>query len=179
MSDTSDLRTRLVPAICTQCGASLEVDPSQDAAVCKYCNTPFIVEKAIRNYSIQNAKIDHVENVNIDMKGTADSFFSFLGKQMSERREMRREERAAQREESRVIQMGFLKIMGILFIGMFALAAIMILVQAIRGDFGGEEPSESTEALAEDTAYVSDGGTFYVEDLAGEGRLPYSYSFDL
>ena len=178
MSDTSDPRTRLVPAICTQCGASLEVDPTQDAAVCKYCNTPFIVEKAIQNYSIQNAKIDHVENVNIDMKGTADSFFSFLGKQMSERREMRREERAAQREESRVIQMGFLKIMGILFIGMFALAAIMILVQVIRGDFGGESP-ESTEALAEDTAYFSDSGTLYVEDLAGKGQLAYSYSFDL
>ena len=77
MSDASDLRTRLVPAVCTQCGASLEVDPSQDAAVCKYCNTPFIVEKAIRNYSIQNAKIDHVENVNIDMKGAADSFSAF------------------------------------------------------------------------------------------------------
>ena len=81
MSTKNDLRTRLVPAVCTQCGASLEVDPSQEAAVCRYCNTPFIVEKAIQNYSIQNAKIEHVDTVNIDMKGTADSFFGFLGTQ--------------------------------------------------------------------------------------------------
>ena len=37
----------LVPARCTCCGAALTLDPSQEAAVCPYCNTPFIVEKAI------------------------------------------------------------------------------------------------------------------------------------
>ncbi len=41
----------LVPAICTQCGARLEVDPNCEAAICKYCNTPFITEKAINNYN--------------------------------------------------------------------------------------------------------------------------------
>ena len=64
MSNENDLRTRLVPAICTQCGGQVEVDPTQEAAVCKYCGTPFIVEKAIQNYSIQNAKIEHVDTVN-------------------------------------------------------------------------------------------------------------------
>ena len=93
MSSTEDLRARLVPAVCTQCGAALEVDPTQEAAVCKYCNTPFIVDKAIQNYNIKNAKIEHVDTVNIDMKGTADSFFGFVGKQMSESREARREDR--------------------------------------------------------------------------------------
>ena len=95
MSSTEDLRARLVPAVCTQCGAALEVDPTQEAAVCKYCNTPFIVDKAIQNYNIKNAKIEHVDTVNIDMKGTADSFFGFVGKQMSESRVARREDRRA------------------------------------------------------------------------------------
>ncbi|MDR1640500.1 MAG: leucine-rich repeat domain-containing protein, partial [Clostridiales bacterium] len=42
----------LVPAICTQCGARLNVDSSSDAAICKYCGTPFVVEKAVNLYSV-------------------------------------------------------------------------------------------------------------------------------
>ena len=141
----NDLRTRLVPAICTQCGARLEVDPTQDAAVCKYCNTPFIVEKAIQNFSIQNAKIEHVDTVKLDMKGTADSFFGFLGEQMSESREARREERRERREESREMNKLFLKMFGYMMIGMFVLAVIMFLVDTIRG---GTDQEESTAAPA-------------------------------
>lgn len=40
-----------VPAICTQCGASIEVDSAQSAAVCSHCGTPFIVENAITQYN--------------------------------------------------------------------------------------------------------------------------------
>ena len=40
----SEKKTNLVPAVCTQCGAKLEVDPDQEAAVCPYCGTPFITE---------------------------------------------------------------------------------------------------------------------------------------
>ena len=40
----------LVSAKCTNCGGILEVDKSNEAAVCKYCGTPFIIEKAINNY---------------------------------------------------------------------------------------------------------------------------------
>ncbi len=43
--------TRLVPATCTQCGAALQVDPDREAAVCPYCGTPYIVEKAIQYYN--------------------------------------------------------------------------------------------------------------------------------
>lgn len=39
-----------VPAICTQCGASLQVNDTQDAAICPFCNTPFVVQKAINKY---------------------------------------------------------------------------------------------------------------------------------
>ena len=124
MSSVDDLRARLVPAVCTQCGAALEVDPTQEAAVCKYCNTPFIVDKAIQNYNIKNAKIEHVDTVNIDMKGAADSFFGFVGKQMSESREVRREERREWRAQSHEESMVFMKIFMYMMIGMSMLAAI-------------------------------------------------------
>ena len=141
----NDLRARLVPAVCTQCGATLEVDPNQEAAVCKYCGTPFVVAKAVQNYQVQNARIEHVDKVNIDMKGTADSFFGFLGEQMSESREARREERRERREESREMNKLFLKIFGYMMIGMFVLAVIMFLVDTIRG---GTDQEESTAAPA-------------------------------
>ena len=48
----------LVQAKCTNCGGILEVDKENEAAVCKYCGTPFIVEKAINNY-IQNITIEN------------------------------------------------------------------------------------------------------------------------
>ena len=47
MEIKTEQKMRFVPATCTKCGAALDVDPSQDAAVCPYCDTAFIVEKAI------------------------------------------------------------------------------------------------------------------------------------
>ena len=149
MSNESDLRARLVPAVCTQCGAALEVDPTQEAAVCKYCNTPFIVDKAIQNYNIQQAKIDHVDNVTIDMKGTADSFFGFLGKQMSESREVRREERREWRAQSHEESMVFMKIFMYMMIGMFALGAIWFIIMQIKGDNGADVPESEPTAIVE------------------------------
>ena len=52
----------LVPALCPQCGGALDVDPNQEAAVCKFCGTPFITEKAIQNYNITNVT-NNVTNV--------------------------------------------------------------------------------------------------------------------
>lgn len=43
-----------IQAKCTNCGGILEVDSTKDAAICKYCGTPFIVEKAINNYNTTN-----------------------------------------------------------------------------------------------------------------------------
>ena len=149
MSNENDLRTRLVPAVCTQCGAALEVDPTQEAAVCKYCNTPFIVDKAIQNYNIQQAKIEHVDNVTIDMKGTADSFFGFLGKQMSESREVRREERREWRAQSHEESMVFMKIFMYMMIGMFALGAIWFIIMQIKGDNGADVPESEPTAIVE------------------------------
>jgi len=52
----------LVPAICTQCGAQVSIDNTKEAAVCPACGTPFIVEKAVRNYNttvVNNNYIEH------------------------------------------------------------------------------------------------------------------------
>lgn len=53
----------LAKAKCTNCGANLEVDNSKDAAICPYCQTAYIVEKAINNYTITNNI--NAEQVNI------------------------------------------------------------------------------------------------------------------
>ncbi len=53
----------LVQAKCTNCGANLEVDSSNEAAVCQFCGTPFIVEKAINNYNTTNNIKADVVNV--------------------------------------------------------------------------------------------------------------------
>lgn len=42
---------KLIPGICTQCGATLSVNKSENAMICPYCNTSFIVEKAIQNFN--------------------------------------------------------------------------------------------------------------------------------
>lgn len=66
----------LVPAICTQCGAILEVDPNREAAICKYCDTPFITEKAINNYNttyVTNIGHLHADVVHINDDSSRDS----------------------------------------------------------------------------------------------------------
>ena len=66
----------LVPAICTQCGAILEVDPNREAAICKYCDTPFITEKAINNYNttyVTNIGHLHADVVHINDDRSRDS----------------------------------------------------------------------------------------------------------
>lgn len=44
----------LVAARCINCGGVLEVNPTKDAAICPFCNTPLIVEKAIKQYNTTN-----------------------------------------------------------------------------------------------------------------------------
>ncbi len=44
----------LVAGKCPNCGGTLEINKDADAAICKYCKTPFIVEKAIQLCQTQN-----------------------------------------------------------------------------------------------------------------------------
>ena len=43
---------KFVKAQCTNCNAPLEVDVAQSAAICPYCNMPYIVEQAVNNYNV-------------------------------------------------------------------------------------------------------------------------------
>lgn len=61
----------LVPAICPNCGGTLKIDDKQEAAVCKYCSTPFISEKAINNYITQNNT--YIENATFVNKDSAET----------------------------------------------------------------------------------------------------------
>ena len=66
----------LVPAICTQCGAKLEVDPNQEAAICPHCHTPFVTETAINNYNtnyVTNIGSLHADVVNLSDDSSRDN----------------------------------------------------------------------------------------------------------
>lgn len=45
----------LVSATCLGCGGALMVDDKSETAVCQYCGTHFIVEKAINNFNAYNS----------------------------------------------------------------------------------------------------------------------------
>ncbi len=42
----------LKAAICTQCGAQIEVDESREAGICKFCGTAFVTETVINQYNV-------------------------------------------------------------------------------------------------------------------------------
>ncbi len=54
----------LVPAKCTNCGDTINVDDQKDAAICPSCGSAFIVDKAITNYNV-SIKADKLE-INAD-----------------------------------------------------------------------------------------------------------------
>lgn len=57
----------LVPAKCTQCGANIEVDSTNEAGICKFCGTPFVTEKAINNYTTNITNINNFSGANINV----------------------------------------------------------------------------------------------------------------
>ena len=61
--------TKFVPGTCTNCGASLQVDPSLQAAICPACGTPYIVQQAINNFNIQSAGNINISNAVISVPG--------------------------------------------------------------------------------------------------------------
>lgn len=60
----------LVAAKCTNCGGILEIDNEKDAAICRYCDTPFVVEKAINNYVVNNS----IQAENVYIQSTEKEF---------------------------------------------------------------------------------------------------------
>ncbi len=163
---------KMVPALCTQCGGKLTVDPIQETAECPFCGASFAVEKAISNYNVQNATFEHVDNVNIDMSGTVHTVLDFVGKQMSESREMRKELRKQQKEDEKEYFNRFVKIGIPFFIIFFIFAGIMVVV--LNRIDGGEASTSDTEE-ASTVNYDVERGRFYIDIPNPAG---YIWEFD-
>lgn len=147
----------MVPALCTQCGGKLDVDPSMETAQCPYCGMNFVVEKAVQNYNIQHATIEHVDHVNVNLGDSVKSVLGFLGEQMSESRQVKRELRREElRQKAEMFRPGNIaKIFGFLFLGMFAMMAIGLVMMRFMPD---DETSSSDSAAQESIEYdVSNG----------------------
>lgn len=126
MSDYS-YGVQMTPAICTQCGASVEVDPKQEAAVCKSCNTPFIVSKAISNYSVQHATVEHVDSINIVKTGAVQAAFNFADKQITRKAE----EKKRKEEEARIQSEKNMALLKKYWWAIAALVVVFIIIIAI------------------------------------------------
>lgn len=124
----------LVPAICTQCGAPLNVDPSWESAVCTHCGTTFVVSKAINQYQVKHANI-RANTVQVHKKGTVEATLSFIEKrreqkkeaerQEAERRRIEEEKRKAQEEAARAKRKAWIKRYGLKALLAFLLAVII------------------------------------------------------
>ena len=135
---------KIVPASCTQCGGTVEVDPQTEKAICPFCGTAFIVEKAVNNYNIQHATIEHADNVNIDMTGSVKTVLDFVGDQMKVSRAERRKAREEEAKTRRMIDRGFLKIFGIMCIGMLIIALVSVVIMLLTGTDSESEFYEYT-----------------------------------
>lgn len=117
----------MTPAICTQCGASVEVDSKLEAVICSHCGTPFIVAKAINNYNVQNARVDHVDSINIIKSSAVDSVVKFLDKQITKRTEEKKrieDEARQQNEKKKAILKKYWWVFAVFFVGLFLLATL-------------------------------------------------------
>lgn len=47
-------------AKCPNCGASITIDETKKAGICKYCETAFVTEDAITNYNITNNVVNNI-----------------------------------------------------------------------------------------------------------------------
>ncbi len=173
---------KIVPASCTQCGGTVEVDPGADKAVCPFCGTSFIIEKAINNYNVQHATIEHADNVNIDMTGAVKSVLDFAGEQMKESRAERRQARKQFEEDGRKMKRSFFKLMSIMFIGMFVLTLIFFIYYQIvgGGEYEEEQTSISTNYYSEDNSifcYIEEDGTLSV-NITDPGEYQWYYFVD-
>ncbi|MBQ7562970.1 MAG: hypothetical protein IJT16_03150 [Lachnospiraceae bacterium] len=169
---------KMVPALCTQCGGKLTVDPSKETADCPFCGASFLVEKAINNYQVQHATFEHVDNVNIDMSGTVHSVLDFVGKQMSEgrelKRELRREEKELAAENQKQFFMNFFKI------GLPMLVILFIMLMVMNFFFGDDSREGVTTAEAGEEAgtvsYEVSRGLLYLDIPNPEG---YNWEYDM
>lgn len=68
----------LIPAKCTQCGANIEVDASQEAGICKFCGTAFITEKAINNYNTYITNNNNFAGANVTIQSDIEDVEQYI-----------------------------------------------------------------------------------------------------
>lgn len=131
-NDPNSTGTTLVPAKCTSCGGELTVDPTQEAAVCQYCGTPFIVSKAVQNYNIQHNTYQ-TNIVNDQRKGAVESILSYTSERqdkkqqrLDEERRRAEEERLRNEEKSKKRNKTILWVLGWIFIFPVPLTILML-----------------------------------------------------
>ena len=164
---------KIVPAICTQCGGTVEVNRDEETASCPFCGATFVVEKAINNYNVRYAHIEHADNVNVDMKGAVKEVLDFVGNQIDEGKEERIERRKIQAEMEMKSRASFMKLAGIMFGGMFLFAAFAVVVMALTGGFNDDGQETAADGGSGIESYVS-GGSLYTE-VTGADILEWHY----
>lgn len=78
----------LIPCKCPNCGGAVKVDSSKRAAICEYCDQPFVVEDAIQNVNVTNTI--NAEVVNIVEEKRKSPVTSYSNVQIGDRIESRR-----------------------------------------------------------------------------------------
>lgn len=168
---------KLVPALCTQCGGTVEVDTRSEKAECPFCGASFIVEKAVNNYNVQHATIEHADNVNIDMSGSVKTVLDFVGEQMKESREFRKEARKEAAEREKNMNANFFRIFGIMFAVMMAVCLIAFIVLQFTDPDDGESTWQSEYVYSEDnviSCYITDDGMLSV-NITDPGSYEWRY----
>ena len=158
---SEEKNVKIVPAICTQCGGTVEVDRTKEESSCPFCGTTFIVEKAINNYNVKYASIEHADNVTIDVGGAVKEVLDFAGNQMKEERKVRQEQRKIDSEIHKRNSAAFFKLFGFMFAGMLVFALIAFVIMQFTGSDGEEALSEEAgrsviECRVEDGALFTD-----------------------
>ncbi|WP_051208895.1 zinc ribbon domain-containing protein [Butyrivibrio sp. WCD3002] len=181
----------LVAGKCPNCGAIINVDSSKDAAVCEYCKTPFIVEKAIKNVdiNIQNANISLNEgninnvnnmsvnggNVHIDMANTVQhnvtnikkGMFGTLAEGISRAIEIEAEHDAKRQDElsqyTGFIIIGTLFLLGVVVVCMmvFYLPEQIEFYKRVNSRYNSVKQSFSTEVEDDNSLSYDDAEAYY------------------
>ena len=145
---------KIVPALCTQCGGSVEVDSASEKATCPFCGASFIVEKAINNYNVQHATIEHADSVNIDMRGAVKDVLDFMGDQMKESRVQRQQMKKIEVEKDKLITVTFFKVFGLVMVAMMVFGIIAFIILNLTDRSDGDtvaDPAEQTMTSSEES----------------------------
>ena len=152
---------RMVPAVCTQCGGTVEVNREDETAKCPFCGATFIVEKAVNAY-----------NVNIDVSGAVKEVLDFAGDQMKDARRARQERWREAAEKEKETNKACLKIFGFVFAGMMVFGLIAFIILQFTG--GSTDEMQTAEAEGSFIECKVENGCLYTE-VTGDDVMRWEY----